>query len=71
MVYLSASVETLLQPSLWRPLPSSWQKHYGSREGYDLTYQSGQEAHKFDSLYASIAGEMGCSMEAVKRALSR
>lgn len=47
------------------------QKYYGSREGYDLTYQSAQEAHQFDSLYASIAAEMGCSMKDVKRLLNR
>lgn len=44
-------------------------RHFGCRTCHDLTYTSSQEAHKFDSLYQHIAGNIGCSFEDVKRAL--
>lgn len=44
--------------------------YYGCRECYDLTYTSSQEAHKFDRLYATIADQMDCTLQDVKRALN-
>lgn len=44
--------------------------YFGCRECYDLTYQSAQTAHEFDTLYSSIADEMDMPMEFVKDALS-
>jgi hypothetical protein len=32
--------------------------YFGCRECYDLTYESAQTAHEFDSLYGAIADEM-------------
>ena len=40
--------------------------YYGCRECYDLTYQSAQEAHQFDSLYRTIADQSGIPFEAIK-----
>jgi hypothetical protein len=40
--------------------------YFGCRECYNLTYRSAQEAHRFDSLYAAIAGEMDVPFELVK-----
>ena len=35
------------------------------RHCYDLTHQSAQEAHKFDALFAKIAGDAGYSPAAI------
>ncbi len=43
--------------------------YFGCRECYDLTYESAQTAHEFDSLYAHIADEMDAPFERVKDAL--
>jgi len=42
---------------------------FGCRECYDLTYESVQTAHEFDSLYGTIADEMDVPMKFVKDAL--
>jgi LSD1 subclass zinc finger protein len=33
--------------------------HVGCRQCYDLTYESSQEAHRFDAMYRSMAAEIG------------
>jgi hypothetical protein len=43
--------------------------YFGCRECYDLTYESAQTAHEFDSLYGAIADEMDVPMGFVKDAL--
>jgi len=43
--------------------------YFGCRECYDLTYESAQSAHEFDTLYAHIADEMDAPFERVKGAL--
>ena len=46
-------------------------KYFGCRICYDLTYRSSQESHKFDALYKTIASQMGCDFQTIRRALSR
>ena len=43
--------------------------YFGCRECYDLTHESAQTAHEFDTLYAHIADQMDAPFESVKRAL--
>ena len=43
--------------------------YFGCRECYDLTYESAQTAHEFDTLYAHIADDMDAPFEFVKDAL--
>ena len=45
-------------------------KYYGCRHCYDLTYESSQEAHRFDHVIAMMAMQMGITPKEVKR-LSR
>jgi hypothetical protein len=46
-------------------------RYFGCRLCYDLTYESCQESHKFDSLFASIAaGIPGATGASVKQMLS-
>ena len=45
-------------------------KYYGCRNCYDLTYESSQEAHRYDGVIASMALDMGITPKEVKR-LSR
>ena len=33
------------------------ERHFGCRECHELTYQSSQQSHKYDGLYALLAGE--------------
>src|SRR5919112_1758092 len=33
------------------------ERHFGCRECHELTYESSQQSHKYDSLYALFAGE--------------
>jgi hypothetical protein len=42
---------------------------FGCREGHDLTYESAQPAHEFDTLYAHIADDMDAPFELVRDAL--
>ncbi len=46
-------------------------RYFGCRHCYDLTYTSAQEAHKYDRLFAHVAGELGTDWTPamVKRAL--
>ena len=46
------------------------QDYFGCRECYDLTYESAQTAHEFDTLYAHIADDMDAPFELVKNALA-
>lgn len=43
--------------------------YFGRRECYDLTYESAQTAHEFDTLYRHIADEMDAPFEVVKDVL--
>jgi len=43
--------------------------YYGCRECYDLTYESAQTAHEFDTLYAHIGDQMDLPMKRVKELL--
>jgi len=40
--------------------------YFGCRRCYDLTYTSCQESHKYDRLFQSIAGDVGCTPGTVK-----
>ena len=42
-------------------------KYYGCRHCYDLTYESSQEAHRFDHVIAMMALQMGITPKEVKR----
>jgi hypothetical protein len=46
------------------------QDYFGCRECYDLTYESAQTAHEFDTLYAHIADNMDAPFELVKNAFA-
>jgi hypothetical protein len=45
-------------------------RYFGCRHCYRLTYESSQESHKYDRLYAQLARETGFDSSLVKRALS-
>jgi hypothetical protein len=45
--------------------------YFGCRHCHGLTYTSCQESHKFDRLERRIAGNLGCTVEDVRRALDR
>jgi hypothetical protein len=44
--------------------------HFGCRQCYDLTYESCQEAHRFDAMYRSMAAELGGDWRDVRRMLT-
>ncbi len=44
-------------------------KYFLCRHCYDLTYQSCQESHRFDRLFAQVAANVGVSPEMVKKLL--
>ena len=46
-------------------------RYFGCRLCYDLTYESAQEAHKFDRFYAMLAWESGIPPAMVKRLMKR
>ena len=43
--------------------------YFRCRSCYNLTYESSNESHKFDGLFRHIAGNVGCSITDVKKAL--
>ena len=43
--------------------------YFGCRKCYDLTYQSCQDSHKFDSLYVFLARDMKVSVKDIKKSL--
>ncbi len=43
--------------------------HFGCRHCYDLTYQSSQESHKFDSLYKMLGQRLGVAPEQIRKSL--
>ena len=46
-------------------------RYFGCRRCYDLTYESCQESHQFDALYAGLAADIpGVTPADVKRVLS-
>jgi hypothetical protein len=45
-------------------------RYFGCRHCYDLTYESSQESHKYDRLFAELARGTGLDPTFVKRALS-
>lgn len=44
-------------------------KYFGCRHCYDLTYESCQDSHKFDSMFKSMGSDLGVSPQMVKEAL--
>jgi hypothetical protein len=45
-------------------------KYFGCRECYNLTYQSSNESHKYDGVFAMLARETGATPEMVRRVLN-
>jgi hypothetical protein len=43
--------------------------YYGCRHCYDLTYQSCRDSHKFDGLYALLAGDLGWDVGTVRETM--
>jgi hypothetical protein len=46
-------------------------RYFACRVCYNLTYESSQEAHRFDGAMRELAREVGTSLEAVRRLLAR
>ena len=46
-------------------------RYFGCRLCYNLTYQSAQDAHKSDGLYAMLAAQFGVHPRAIKYALEK
>lgn len=46
-------------------------RYFGCRHCHDLTYTSCQESHKFDGLCRVMAGDLGLSFAAARRAMNR
>jgi hypothetical protein len=46
-------------------------RYFGCRHCYDLTYQSSQESHKYDRVFAELARETGIATADIKHLLDR